>query len=490
MRVGAAVSITILMLLSGLSGCFGNDEPNKEIAETPFSFDKEIPSTTWYHYAGGVDALNETAVSEANITANLTGFNTPFWANGSYYGIGATTFEPTMGITSDNNIYMTSWGNGPSGSTAIIQCSGLIAMESLSDYSCANVYDPAAPVANSNDPYVYVDPWTDRIMKFDMHALLGMTVEWSDNEGASWTGPTVASGYSVQDHQTIASSPYPAAFHQTTWVFCINGNAPHPLCSTSQDGGATWGPEVSGSPPDCQSGGLTAHIEGAEDGNFYRGNPSCDGNGYAIYRSDDGGYTWTEHVLPTEESGKAETWNAEEAQVGLDELSNVYAMWMGADNMPYFAYSRDQGNSWSNAMMIAPPAGLSGTGFPVVTAGAEGRAAFGYVGAKMNENGETNWHAYITTVTDAFSENPLFTTTQITADDDPLDDVDDCGYNRCGGLGDFLDMRIDAQGRVWFALAHNLGGEIGILGSLTEGPSLRGTLEPLPPIPAGGPDTL
>ncbi len=29
-------------------------------------------------------------------------------------------------------------------------------------------------VPNSNDPYLYVDLWTDRLMKFDMHALAGM----------------------------------------------------------------------------------------------------------------------------------------------------------------------------------------------------------------------------------------------------------------------------------------------------------------------------
>ncbi len=183
MRTGKAVTVSLLMLLTGFAGCFGSEEPPLTPEETPFTFEKPIPSTTWYHYAGGINALNSTAVAEANITANLTSYNTPFWANGSYYGIGMTTFEPTMGITSDNNIYMTSWGNGPSGSTAIVQCTGLIGMTDLSEYSCANVYDPAAPVANSNDPYVYIDPWTDRIMKFDMHALLGMTVEWSDNEG-------------------------------------------------------------------------------------------------------------------------------------------------------------------------------------------------------------------------------------------------------------------------------------------------------------------
>ena len=145
----------------------------------------------------------------------LVGDNAPVCAIGTYYGIGMTTFEPTIGVTSLDNLYMTSWGNGPAGSTAIVRCSGLIGMSNVSEYSCEDVYSALLPVPNSNDPYVYVDPWTDRIMKFDMHALLGMTVEWSDNEGQSWIGPSVATGWSVQDHQTIASSPYPAAVSYT-----------------------------------------------------------------------------------------------------------------------------------------------------------------------------------------------------------------------------------------------------------------------------------
>ena len=147
------------------------------------------------------------------------------------YGIGMSTFEPTMGITETDTLFMSSYGNGPAGSTAVVACD-LIGMTEALDYSCENVYDPLLPIANSNDPYIYVDPWTSRIMKFDMHALLGMTVEWSDDDGGTWNGPSVATQiYSVQDHQTIASSNMPAVAYPTTWMFCINGNAPHPLLS-------------------------------------------------------------------------------------------------------------------------------------------------------------------------------------------------------------------------------------------------------------------
>ena len=52
--------------------------------------------------------------------------------------------------------------------------------------------------------------------------------------------------------------------------------------------------------------------------------------------------------LPTESSGTAETWNFEEAQVFADEDDNVHAMWMGLDNMPYYSYSTDEAETWSN----------------------------------------------------------------------------------------------------------------------------------------------
>ena len=481
--------LVLVMISAPLGGCFGGEEVVGEEIEM-FKFDDLCPqgiaNNTWYHYSNATDA---TKVSDVfNGTSVLVGNNAPSCARGTYYGIGLTTFEPTIGVTSNDNLYMTSWGNGELGSTAIVRCSGLIGMVNLSEYICEDVYNPPLiHVGNSNDPYVYVDPWTDRIMKFDMHVLAGMTVEWSDNEGETWTPlPTGATGTSIQDHQTIASSPYPAPLHPTTWVFCINGNWQSPLCSSSFDGGLTWTQEVPGAPLNCNSGGLTGHIMGSENGNFYRGNRGCDdGEGYSIYRSTNGGLTWTEHPLPTETTGTAETWNFEEAQVYPDSEDNVHAMWMGSDNMPYYSYSKDEGDTWSEPMMVAPPIGLNGTGFPVIAAGGPGQVALGYLG----DSGGDTWNGYLTVISDAFSLMPLMTTVQVNAWGDPLDTTADCGFNRCGGFGDFNDIIIDQYGRAWFGLAHNVGGEIGIFGTMTIGPSLRGN-ETLEELPLGGPGTL
>ena len=145
----------------------------------------------------------------------------------------------------------------------------------------------------------------------------------------------------------------------------------------------------------------------------------------------------------------------------------------------------DEGDTWSEPMMVAPPIGLNGTGFPVIAAGGPGQVALGYLG----DSGGDTWNGYLTVISDAFSLMPLMTTVQVNAWGDPLDTTADCGFNRCGGFGDFNDIIIDQYGRAWFGLAHTVGGEIGIFGTMTIGPSLRGD-GTLIDLPAGGPGTL
>ena len=136
-------------------------------------------------------------------------------------------------------------------------------------------------------------------------------------------------------------------------------------------------------------------------------------------------------------------------------------------------------------MMIAPPIGLNGTGFPAVAAGDSGRVAFAYLG----DSGGDTWNGYISVMTDAFSQTPLITTVQVNDFGDPLDTEVDCGYNRCGGFGDFIDILVDKHGRPWFGLSHNIVDQ-GIYGTMMIGPSLRESTIPLNPLPTGGFSTL
>ncbi len=108
MRTGVLFTLLILST-QALAGCFGDDEVESEaVVETPL--DGLFSSTTWYHYPGGVNASNSSIGY-----ANLTGNSTPYPAIGTYYGIGATTFEPTIGVTSTGGIHFSSYGGTGSG---------------------------------------------------------------------------------------------------------------------------------------------------------------------------------------------------------------------------------------------------------------------------------------------------------------------------------------------------------------------------------------
>jgi len=322
-----------------------------------------------------------------------------------------------------------------------------------------------------------------------MHALTAMFVEYSDDDGSSWSIPLSAEGYySPQDHQSIASmlDVNGIGFHDTIYVFCINtgSSALGPQCSRSLNGGVTWDVQRPGYPigtPQCS--GLHGHVAGGSDGSVYRGNPSCDGP--AVYRSLDGGYTWTEHTITTE-IGMQQGWHSHEVAVAVDEAGNVHASWISTDEMPWYAYSRDQGDTWSEPMMIAAP-GVNQTGFPTIFAGDEGRVALGYIGL---QNGQAGWNGYMAVMTDAFSEFPLITSVSVNLFEDPLDITEDCGDVRCGGFGDFIDIEIDDEGRPWIALAHNVRNQEGIVGTMITGPSLYGDIIQLEVIEAGGNTTL
>ena len=482
-------ALLVLTVIAPLfSGCFGSEEETKEIIEDgPFSFSQPLPMETFYHFAGGINALNQSAVDAANITANLTGNNTPFYANGTYFGIGFTTFEPTIGITNTGSMFFTNY-RGTGDGTHIIKGTNY-----GQDWEDVGPFNPLFPttgqVPSSNDPYVYVDKWTDRVVKFDMHALTAMFVEYSDDDGSSWSIPLSAEGYySPQDHQSIASmlDVNGIGFHDTIYVFCINtgSSALGPQCSRSLNGGVTWDVQRPGYPigtPQCS--GLHGHVAGGSDGSVYRGNPSCDGP--AVYRSLDGGYTWTEHTITTE-IGMQQGWHSHEVAVAVDEAGNVHASWISTDEMPWYAYSRDQGDTWSEPMMIAAP-GVNQTGFPTIFAGDEGRVALGYIGL---QNGQAGWNGYMAVMTDAFSEFPLITSVSVNLFEDPLDITEDCGDVRCGGFGDFIDIEIDDEGRPWIALAHNVRNQEGIVGTMITGPSLYGDIIQLEVIEAGGNTTL
>ncbi|MEC9332727.1 MAG: sialidase family protein [Candidatus Thermoplasmatota archaeon] len=497
------LSLVIVFLVTPAFGGCLEPEDNRVVIEepTPFAFGRSQSNTTWYHYPGSlaepwaIDATDPEAVLGSNITANLTGNNIPYFVNATYYGTGFDTFEPTIGVTGSGALFFTNW-NGAGEGTHIIR--SLDQGQSWEDVGPFLGGDEggSGQTPNSNDPYIYVDKFTDRLVKFDMHALAVINVEYSDNDGDTWSTPYPTHGYAVpQDHQSIASMTHSNAISgEVVHVYCINTGsaAAGPQCSRSLDGGLTWDAQRPGYPVGTsQCSGLHAHLAGGHDGTIYRGNPSCDGP--AVYRSVDGGSTWTEHTITSEIGMHPALQHAHEVATAVDDEGNLYATWIADDYMIWYSYSRDQGDSWSDPMMIAAP-GVTETGFPTIFAGSEGRVVIGYIGEVNDvQTNATNsgWSGYMAIMTDAFAEYPLITSVAVNHPDDPLDITSDCGARRCGGFGDFIDVELDDEGRPWIALAHNTAGyDEAIIGTLTEGPSLYGDLNYLEMLPSGGPSTL
>ena len=55
--------LIVFLVTPAFGGCL-EPEDNRVIVEEPgiFDFDRDIPETTWYHYAGGINAIEMESV--------------------------------------------------------------------------------------------------------------------------------------------------------------------------------------------------------------------------------------------------------------------------------------------------------------------------------------------------------------------------------------------------------------------------------------------
>lgn len=490
-RLAVACLATLPLLAALLAGCASTTGPGPASHSGPTAL-PVAPISTVYHFASG----------KALDLSLLTGNNSALRAVGGYNGIGTTTFEPSLGVTKSGAIFMASLKRNvnPTGGqldegTHVIR--GTDHGRTWKDMGPFLGPTQTTQTVNSNDPFIYVDPWTDRVIDFDMCGTLSaFCMSYSDDDGATWHLQNVVTGESsALDHQSIAAAPAgeraQTIGYPNVLVFCVNrgSGGAGSFCSSSRDGGIGWTPLAPGYPigtPQCS--GLSAHVHGAADGRFYRGNPSC--SGPAVYRSDDAGLTWSEHTIPAP-NGVA----GHDVETAVDAANQVHAFWIGKDGLPYEASSKDYGTTWTEARMVAPP-GVTEAGFPTIAAGAGGRIAFAYIGSDVKDGYKgdqknANWTGYIGVMTEAFAADPLITTVAVNdVATDPLSHGA-CGNVRCGGFGDFIGIDIDHEGRPWVAMANNLHKSAGIVGTLLEGPSLKGdSVTALAEIQLAGPASL
>ena len=147
--------------------------------------------------------------------------------------------EPSVGITSSGCIFFTALEK------VMRSCDGGKAWEQMS----SPLMSPT-----SNDPWLWVDPITDRIFDVQMGPLTHTWIAWSDDDGETWLGNPYDQGPTpVIDHIKLATGPWRGLeqgvgygvigsanpVYETAVYFCYNKLA-GVFCYTSFDGGATF----------------------------------------------------------------------------------------------------------------------------------------------------------------------------------------------------------------------------------------------------------
>lgn len=391
--------------------------------------------------------------------------------------------EPSIGVTSDGAIFFQALEK---------------TMKSSDGGATWTNVNGATALPTTLDPYLWVDPVTDRVFANQLYVACSY-LTFSDDGGATWLANPAACGTPVNDHQKMATGPYvagspldlAAAGHQAVYpnvvYYGVNGLADSRI-AMSIDGGLTF-PFVAESFPavpvgegvDC-GGGLHGNIVAGPDGVVYVPSRSgCPGprertlGGPVVARSLDNGLTWSNTIVGDEVGTPYDDKNSD---LAVDTEGNVYLAFPGGDNRLWLAASGDRGATWSRAVLMTPEIGT--VTMPALVAGSPGRIAAAYYCVRdpatslLNDtiepkhlpgelavpdhvNDTAQWSLCVTYSVDALSETPHFSTFRVTGDDPvqrggiSTNSGDSAGAER--NLLDFIDAVLDAEGRLYVAFA-------------------------------------
>ena len=390
----------------------------------------------------------------------------------SAYDIGIETFEPTLGAASNGDLY---FSTTPTGGVAIGWSASVAKSQdggrSWKDVGPRLVGDTSNP-PETNDPYIYVDPSTNRVFTFHMAPILVCSVmSFSDDGGESWqANPRGCSPTVVWDHQTmVVAKPrstqtigYPNILHQ-----CVNA-VYAAMCSRSLDGGLSWGPAVPVYPnpqPNELCGSQHGHLTASPDGKVYLPTSLC-GTKPTVYISEDDGLTWRESVIADVDVPFIDP------TVSVDAKGNLYAAYVDESGWLYFSSSKNDGVKWTKPIKVAK--GYTAN-MPVIVAGDPGKVAIAYPGTNDLKKGydtkgyltdppadlapKISWGANFTISHNALAGKPDFKTI-VSTGKDPIGRGRMCERGtRCSYLVDFIEAVIGPDGRPYAAFADGCVGE-------------------------------
>ena len=394
------------------------------------------------HHPGGVEITDPSITSKA--------------PDARFYRLGINGWEPSIGVDDKGRIFYQA-RNADLEPHVVRSTNEGHTWEVVSPTLPGGA--PAQPA--SLDPVLYLDKDTGRVFTNSIPPdITCQPISFSDDAGDSWTNTGICGHF---DHQNIFSGPppeggdEPSGYPNVVYYCAINlvmlsGTSTATTCGRSLDGGMTWlptgepaylspiGEEGEGGEPWCD--GAVGHGFVGDDGTVYLPRGWC-GQAFLSISKDEG-FTWDQ--VQVADNGA----NGHEAGIAADRNGRLYFTWIGGDDLPYLATSRDGGNKWSEPMMIGPP-GIQRSSLPAIDVGDNGKIAITYVASETpgKKEDKWTWNGYITMTTNALAKDPVFYTGTINAPSDPLHRGGGCGDTRCHSLGDFFDVTIGPDGTPW-----------------------------------------
>lgn len=379
--------------------------------------------------------------------------------------IGREAAEPTIGVTKKGNVFVpaaTFDGPGVNGITRLARTEIRASYDRGRTWQTVGGGNDFANPPTTLDPYIFVDPDTDRIFNDDL-TLACSYLSFSDDEGKSFTENPVACGLPVNDHQSIVTgkpvrsttSGYPNILY-----YCGINQIADTSCARSTDGGRTFVPggiAYVGINPGSENlfcGGLAGHTVTGREGEVYVPRLYCDVPTVAI--SEDEGTTFRQVKVSDVEGEPFQ----HESAIAIDTAGNAYYTWVGFDRLPRLAVSRDGGRTWQKELLITPPE-LTQANLPAIAAAGPGQVAVSFFGSANDccyavdeeapgarDNRQARWSTYVVTSSNALAAAPTFYSTTVDPRTDPSIKRA-CGPGRCGNALDFLGVIVDSTGEVW-----------------------------------------
>lgn len=348
---------------------------------------------------------------------------------------------------------------------------------------------PGTPATNATgltlDPILYTDPALGRTFVSELSGVCSF-MEYTDDDGATWTPSEGCGPPAGFDHQSVGSGPYSATgippqstVYPHAVYYCSQADV-DAHCSRSDDGGISFGPGVPVYTV-AQCGGLHGHITGSPDGTVYLPNQNCAtqpdpaaaANGIvtgitnagtpafanqAAIVSEDNGNTWSVRVLPTSHATLRSDPSTSTDKGGRTYFAYEDAV-MDTNGVQVAGHAlvsttSDHGLHWSAPVDVGAAFGVRNVTFPEIIAGDAGRAAYAFLGSTTAGNAEDTafhgiWDLYVGVTQDA---GQSWTVTDVT----PNAPVErDCIYLAGNGscpsskrnLLDFMTIAADEDGR-------------------------------------------